>query len=154
MASILHNTVEDDEFGSVENDDLILAENSNATSTTGLRSKRTTPLDFEDHSRPKKLRANDDRMSASLAEQILQRTWGFSQFRLKQQQAICRLIDGGSAVVVFPTGGGKSLVYQVPALAFNDYDKHCGRSPGGGITLVVSPLIALMKVRPAEILPL
>ena len=146
MTSHLQDKVEDDEFGDVEDDDLILAESNNATNTTGPRSKRTTPLEFGDLTRSKKPRVLDDRMSVSLAEQILQGTWGFPHFRLKQQQAIARLIEGGSAVVVFPTGGGKSLVYQVPALAFNDYDKHCGRSPGGGVTLVVSPLIALMKV--------
>ncbi|KAL8779107.1 MAG: hypothetical protein Q9213_007096 [Squamulea squamosa] len=80
-----------------------------------------------------------------LAESILQKTWGFPEFRLKQEQAIARLISGGSTAVVFPTGGGKSLVYQIPALAFDQYDEHCGRSPGKGVTLVVSPLIALMK---------
>ena len=71
---------------------------------------------------------------------------GFPKFRLNQEAAIARLLEGGSAAVVFPAGGGKSLVYQIPALAFDEYDELSGRPPGGGVTLVVSPLIALMKV--------
>ena len=47
---------------------------------------------------------------------------------------------------MFPTGGGRSLLYQIPVLAFDDYDELSGRPLGGGVTLVVSPLIALMKV--------
>jgi superfamily II DNA helicase RecQ len=83
--------------------------------------------------------------SSPLARKILKDTWGFSQFRLRQEEVISRLINGGSAVVVFPTGGGKSLVYQVPALAFDEYDEGKGQEKGG-VTVVVSPLIALMKV--------
>lgn len=56
------------------------------------------------------------------------------------------MITGGSAAVIFPARGGKSLFYQIRALAFDDYDELCGRTPGKGINLVVSPLIALMKV--------
>lgn len=52
------------------------------------------------------------------------------------------MIAGGSASVVFPTGSGKSLLYQVPALAFEQLDENA--KPG--VTLVISPLIALMKV--------
>ncbi|KAF8535957.1 P-loop containing nucleoside triphosphate hydrolase protein [Trichophaea hybrida] len=86
-----------------------------------------------------------DPRAAPLARKILSDIWGYSAFRLAQENAISRLICGGSALVVFPTGGGKSLVYQVPALAFYEYDEICGRRPGKGVTLVVSPLIALMK---------
>lgn len=92
------------------------------------------------------MKINGDGTAVALAEEILQKTWGFPHFRFKQEQAIARLIEGGSAVVVFPTGGGKSLVYQIPALAFEEYDVHCDQTPGKGVTLVVSPLIALMKV--------
>jgi len=88
-----------------------------------------------------------DPLAVSLARRILSDTWGYSAFRLAQEDAISRLICGGGALVVFPTGGGKSLVYQVPALAFDEYDQLCGRQAGKGVTLVVSPLIALMKVR-------
>lgn len=131
---------EHDEFDEIEDEDLMLAEEAPSSS------KRITPDDFDDESSPKKLKIEHDATSVSLAGSILQKTWGFPNFRHKQEQAIARLISGGSAAVVFPTGGGKSLVYQIPALAFDDYDEHCGRSPGGGVTLVVSPLIALMKV--------
>lgn len=81
------------------------------------------------------------------ATKALQENFGLQAFRLKQEQAIARILSGKSAVVVFPTGGGKSLVYQVPALVFAEEDKAAGiRGPGEhGLTLVVSPLIALMK---------
>ena len=63
----------------------------------------------------------------------LQEHFGFSQMRPGQQQVIEHLLDGHSAAAIFPTGGGKSLCYQLPALLLP------------GVTLVVSPLIALMK---------
>lgn len=63
----------------------------------------------------------------------LQQHFGFSEFRPGQQQAIEHLLAGHSTAAVFPTGGGKSLCYQLPALLMP------------GLTLVVSPLIALMK---------
>ncbi|MGZ0164084.1 MAG: RecQ family ATP-dependent DNA helicase, partial [Planctomycetales bacterium] len=59
--------------------------------------------------------------------------FGFDEFRPGQRQVIENLIDGKSSAAVFPTGGGKSLCYQLPALLLP------------GLTLVVSPLIALMK---------
>ena len=96
----------------------------------------------------KKLRPGIDNeypTSSPLAQEILRDIWGYPRFRLKQEEAISRLIHGGSAAVVFPTGGGKSLVYQVPALAFDRYDEENGQQKGG-ITVIVSPLIALMKV--------
>jgi superfamily II DNA helicase RecQ len=67
---------------------------------------------------------------------------------LKQEQVISRILNGGSAAVVFPTGGGKSLCYQIPALVFSEVDKLADTHGDGdhGITLIVSPLIALMKV--------
>ncbi|KAH9868812.1 hypothetical protein J1614_007886 [Plenodomus biglobosus] len=82
-----------------------------------------------------------------LAKKILRERFGLSGFRLEQEAAITRLLDGGSAVVVFPTGGGKSLCYQVPAVAFKYQDRELGRQPPGrsGVSLVISPLIALMK---------
>ncbi|QDG74700.1 DNA helicase RecQ [Labrenzia sp. PHM005] len=64
---------------------------------------------------------------------VLQKIFGFSEFRGKQQAVIQTLVDGKDAVVLFPTGAGKSLCYQIPAL--------CRR----GVGIVVSPLIALMK---------
>lgn len=68
------------------------------------------------------------------AREVLKDVFGFQSFRLSQEKAISRLIvDNENALVVFPTGGGKSLVYQVPGLCLD------------GLTLVISPLIALMK---------
>lgn len=56
-------------------------------------------------------------------------------------------MSGESAAVVFPTGGGKSLCYQIPGLVFSEMDRLDNSREKGdnGITLVVSPLIALMK---------
>lgn len=66
-------------------------------------------------------------------ETLLARHWGFDAFRPGQRAVIDALLSGASAAAVFPTGGGKSLCYQLPALQLE------------GLTLVVSPLIALMK---------
>ena len=63
----------------------------------------------------------------------LEQHFGYSQFREGQQAVIECLLAGKNAAAVFPTGGGKSLCYQLPALLLD------------GLTLVVSPLIALMK---------
>jgi superfamily II DNA helicase RecQ len=52
-------------------------------------------------------------LSTTLANKILKERFGLNGFRLEQEAAITRVLDGGSAVVVFPTGGGKSLCYQV-----------------------------------------
>jgi len=83
-----------------------------------------------------------------VALNILNTRFKLPKFRLKQELAITRVLTGGSAVVVFPTGGGKSLCYQVPGVAFKPLDRITGNGRGqaeGGITLVVSPLLALMK---------
>lgn len=66
-------------------------------------------------------------------ESELQRHFGFERFQPGQQEVIEHLLAGSSAAAVFPTGAGKSLCYQLPALLLP------------GVTLVVSPLIALMK---------
>ena len=70
-------------------------------------------------------------MSAPL--DILRSTFGFETFRPPQDAIIETLVEGGDALVLMPTGGGKSLCYQIPALA----------RPGCGV--VISPLIALMQ---------
>ena len=144
MSDDVHNEEDSDDFGDINDEDLLLAESSDYAVSNSA--KRTTPADFEHHSGSKRPKVHGDRTAINVAEGILQKIWGFPKFRLKQEAAIARLIEGGSAAVVFPTGGGKSLVYQIPALAFDEYDELNGRPPGRGVTLVVSPLIALMKV--------
>src|SRR5688500_2047224 len=65
--------------------------------------------------------------------QIVQKHWGFSSFRPLQEEGIRCVLEKRDSLVVLPTGGGKSLCYQAPAVAL------------GGTTVVVSPLISLMK---------
>jgi superfamily II DNA helicase RecQ len=125
------------DYGSISDSEMLALE-SNSTM------KRKSPgKQLEDGPPIKKLKS--DNTATQIARNILQGIWHFPAFRLAQKAAITRLIHGESAVVIFPTGGGKSFVYQVPALAFDKYDRQCGRPPGGGVTLVISPLIALMK---------
>ena len=133
---------DDDQFGDgeIDDDEFLLAE-----SETTQEKKRPNPFASTGATR-KKAKSSEEASSSVLGRRILKSVWGFASFRLEQEAAIARLISGGSAVVIFPTGGGKSLVYQVPALAFDDYDEQSGQRPGRGLTLVVSPLIALMKV--------
>ena len=64
---------------------------------------------------------------------LLQRYWGYTTFRPLQQEAIDAVLNGRDSVVVLPTGGGKSLCFQAPALVRD------------GLAVVVSPLISLMK---------
>jgi len=66
----------------------------------------------------------------------LQDVFGYEQFRGPQQAIVEHVIGGGDALVLMPTGGGKSLCYQVPAIV--------RQQQGRGVTIVVSPLIALM----------
>lgn len=66
-------------------------------------------------------------------QHVLRERFGFENFRPGQREVISALLGGDSAVAIFPTGSGKSLCYQLPALLLP------------GLTLVVSPLIALMK---------
>ncbi len=70
----------------------------------------------------------DPRLQAALRQ-----VWGYDRLRPLQEEAIGLALAGRDSLVVLPTGGGKSLCYQAPAVV------------GGGLTLVVSPLIALMK---------
>jgi ATP-dependent DNA helicase RecQ len=73
------------------------------------------------------------------AQQELRTTFGFADFRPGQAEIISTILDGRDVLAVMPTGSGKSLCYQLPALV------------GGGLTVVVSPLIALMRNQVAQL---
>lgn len=66
---------------------------------------------------------------------VLKQYFGYSTFREGQQQLIDDILSGRDAIGIMPTGAGKSLCFQIPALLFS------------GITLVVSPLISLMRTK-------
>ncbi|AGZ42210.1 DNA helicase RecQ [Actinoplanes friuliensis] len=72
-------------------------------------------------------------INRSPAADVLNRVFGYSGFRGEQREIIEHVIAGGDALVLMPTGGGKSLCYQIPALVRD------------GVAVVVSPLIALMQ---------
>src|SRR5574344_3167967 len=65
--------------------------------------------------------------------EILQKYWGYDSFRPMQEEIISAALDGRDVLAILPTGGGKSVCFQVPALMRD------------GLALVVTPLIALMK---------
>src|SRR5215208_6611668 len=67
------------------------------------------------------------------ARAALRKAFGYDQFRAGQEMAIESVLSGRDTLVVLPTGGGKSVCYQIPALVLP------------GLTVVVSPLISLMK---------
>ena len=70
---------------------------------------------------------------------ILRRYWGYEQFRGIQQEIIQSVLTGHDTLGLMPTGGGKSIAFQVPALALE------------GVCIVVTPLIALMKDQVAHL---
>ncbi|MDE1950973.1 MAG: RecQ family ATP-dependent DNA helicase, partial [Burkholderiales bacterium] len=75
-------------------------------------------------------------LDADPARRVLNEVFGYADFRGEQREIVDHVAAGGDALVLMPTGGGKSLCYQVPAIL-----RH---QAGQGVTVVVSPLIALM----------
>ena len=65
--------------------------------------------------------------------EILKKYWGYNQFRINQEKIINNILDSRDTLAIIPTGGGKTICYQIPALINN------------GICLVISPLISLMQ---------
>ncbi|MBR6334235.1 MAG: RecQ family ATP-dependent DNA helicase [Bacteroidales bacterium] len=74
-----------------------------------------------------------------LAHDILKRYWGYPEFRPLQEEIILSVLDGRDTLALLPTGGGKSVCFQVPALAL------------GGVCIVVTPLVSLMKDQVAHL---
>ncbi|THW21097.1 ATP-dependent DNA helicase [Aureobasidium pullulans] len=89
----------------------------------------------------------DELDADALVSASQQEKFGYPAFRGEQEKIIRAILRGENALAILPTGAGKSLCYQIPAIAFPEMDKQSGniRPHGAGITLVVSPLIALMK---------
>ena len=75
---------------------------------------------------------SDESMAQPTAKTVLQQIFGFSQFREGQEKIINHLLHGDNVLAIMPTGGGKSLCYQIPAVLSET------------ITVVISPLVALM----------
>ncbi|KAI1758463.1 ATP-dependent DNA helicase recQ [Xylaria castorea] len=132
-----------------------LLDDVDADALLSTASKRVNPAqDDSDHQHSSKRarHASTHGQYDSIALSILKQNFGYDNFRHEQAAAIRAILQGESALVVFPTGAGKSLCYQIPGIAFPELDaagltqrESKTAAIGSGITIVVSPLIALMK---------
>ena len=71
-----------------------------------------------------------------LPEKIIEKYWGFTSFRVPQKEIITCVLENKDAIALLPTGGGKSLCFQIPALAQQ------------GVCIVISPLIGKLPLLP------
>ncbi|HVE60510.1 MAG TPA: DEAD/DEAH box helicase, partial [Chitinophagaceae bacterium] len=78
-------------------------------------------------------KTTSSKFSSALLHKSLQEHFGFTKFKDEQEQIIQSVLSGRDTFVIMPTGGGKSLCYQLPAILQS------------GVAIIVSPLIALMK---------
>jgi ATP-dependent DNA helicase RecQ len=88
---------------------------------------------------------NPEALNASDVYGVLKRYFGYTQFREGQQELIERLLASGDCLGIMPTGAGKSLCYQIPALVLAQVRAQDPPVSSPGLTLVISPLISLMQ---------
>jgi hypothetical protein len=136
-------STDDDEFNCSSGDEAALLQ---ALKLLVLPKRKLAWVDDDVPNSAKRQRENYPATS-ELAKQIPKEIHGLNGLLLKREAAISRVIAGGSSVIVFPTGDGKSRCYQVSALAFaGRYAEEGFKDPlDASFTIVVSPLIALMK---------
>ncbi|KAK8069916.1 hypothetical protein PG994_006532 [Apiospora phragmitis] len=130
----------DDLFDNVDTDELVTQNKRPASQGYTSNGKNDSHGISESQSKRQRLDL------VGVGQKLLREKFGYDKFRHEQEGAIASVLRGQNALVVFPTGAGKSLCYQIPAIAFEEVDKSNGEYRDfSGITIVVSPLIALMK---------
>jgi hypothetical protein len=111
---------DNDEFGFSSGDEAALAIACDGLDASNDFTKRKYPAESDDIQPSAKRQISNSYPSMSpLGVKVLREHFGLDQFRLEQEAVVSRILEGGSAVVVFPTGGGKSLCYQVNSLSIS-----------------------------------